>query len=191
VDPNVIKLLMRADARQYKKDLPAVRQFLEEATARDKRLIPATITLGILYDQSGEYDKAIERYRTALEAAPTNVVVLNNLAYGLAVRKNLPQEALPLAEKAYSLVPRNASLADTLAWVLHLGGNDRRAAGLLAEAIQLAPQNAVMHLHAAIVHAALGENDEGQQELTKALQLDATLATDPTVQQLRTKLKLP
>jgi Tfp pilus assembly protein PilF len=191
VDVNVIKLLMRADARQYKRDFPAVRQILEEATAREKRLIPATISLALMYEQSGEYDKAIERYRTVLEAVPNNVVVLNNLAYALAVRKNLPQEALPLAEKAYALVPRNASLSDTLAWVLHLGGNDRRASGLLAEAIQLAPQNAEMHLHAAIVHSALGENDEAQQELAKALQLDAKLATDPNVQQLRTKLKLP
>jgi Flp pilus assembly protein TadD len=139
----------------------------------------------------GDYDKAIARYRTALEASPANPLVLNNLAYVLAVRKNLPQEALPLAEKAYTLVPRNANLSDTLAWILHLGGNDRRATGLLAEAIQLAPQNAVFHLHAAIVHAGLGENEPAQQELTKALQLDAKLATDPEVQQLKTKLKLP
>lgn len=191
VDVEVLKLLMRADARGFKKDVPAVRQLLEEATARDKRLISATLNLALLYESIGEYDKSIERYRTVLAAEPTNVIVLNNLAFALAVRKNSPQEALPLAEKAYSLVPRNPSLSDTLGWIVHLAGNDRRAAGLLAEATQLAPQNPAIHLHAAIVHAALNEDDEAKQELTKALQLDAKLATDAQVQQLRTKLKMP
>jgi Tfp pilus assembly protein PilF len=191
VDANIIRLLLRADTKGIRQDWQAMRQTLEEATARDKRLIPATITLAMLYEQSGEYDKAIERYRTVLEKVPTNIVALNNLAYALAARKNSPQEGLPLAEKAYSLAPKNPSIADTLAWILHLAGNDRRALGLLAEAIQIAPQNATTRLHSAIVHAALGENQEAQQELSKALELEPTLATSNEVQQLRTKLKLP
>jgi tetratricopeptide (TPR) repeat protein len=191
VDISVIKLLMRADSKGIKQDLVGMRQILEEATSREKRLGPANITLAVLYEQAGEYDKAIERYRAVLGLAPTNLLVLNNLAYALAVRKNQPQEALPLAEKAYSLAPKSADIADTLAWIVHLGGNDRRATGLLAEAMQIAPQNATIHLHAAVVHAALNENDAAQQELNKALQLDPKLAVGDDVQKLRAKLKLP
>src|SRR5262249_163492 len=70
VDINVVKLLMRAEAKAVKQDLAAMRQTLEEATARDKRLIPATVNLALLYEQAGEYDKAIERYKTVLASVP-------------------------------------------------------------------------------------------------------------------------
>jgi Tfp pilus assembly protein PilF len=116
---------------------------------------------------------------------------LNNLAYALAVRKKTPAEGLPFAEKAYAVAGANPNIADTLAWIVHLMGNDRRANGLLAEAIQAAPQNATMRLHAAIVHSALGEIEPAQQQLTRALELDPKLAGTDDVQQLRVKLKIP
>jgi Tfp pilus assembly protein PilF len=189
VDAEIIKLLIRADARFAKQDLAGLRQLLEEATARDKRLGPATLTLALLYEQGAEYDKAIERYRQVLEIQPDNVVALNNLAYALAVRRKTPKEALPLAEKAYGLAGRNPTVADTLGFIAHLAGDDRRAKGLLAEAIQGAPQIANIRIHAAVVLAALGEKDAAQQELAKALELDPKLAGDDEVQQLRKKLQ--
>ena len=69
VQPDVIKLLMRADAKALKQDVPALRRLLEEAISRDKRLVPATLNLASLNEQSGEYDKAIERYRQVLDHA--------------------------------------------------------------------------------------------------------------------------
>src|SRR5262249_36921447 len=103
VDVDTIKLLMRADAKLAKQDLAGMRQLLEQATARNKRLGPATLTLALVYEQAAEYDKAIERYRQVLEIQPDSVVALNNLAYAVATHKNAPKEALPLAEKAYAL----------------------------------------------------------------------------------------
>jgi Tfp pilus assembly protein PilF len=72
-----------------------------------------------------------------------------------------------------------------------LTGDDRRANSLLAEAIQAAPQSAVLRLHAAIVQAALGQNEPAQQQLTRALELDPKLAGTEEVQQLRGQLKIP
>src|SRR5262249_37835088 len=118
-----------------------------------------------------------------------NIAALNNLAYALATRRKDPQQALPLAEKAYTLSGRIPNIADTLAWIVHLTGNDQRAKGLLAEAIQGAPQNPEMRLHAAIVHAALGENDSARQELTRALELDPKFASREEVLQLRNTLR--
>ena len=189
VDLETIKLLMRADAKFAKQDLAGMRQLLEEATARDKRLGPPTLTLALLYEQFAEYDKAIERYRRVLEIQPDNVIALNNLAYAIAVRRNAPKEALPLAEKAYALAGRNPSIADTLGFIVHLAGDDRRAKGLLAEAIQGAPQVANVRVHAATVLAALGEKDAAQQELAKALELDPKLAGNDEIGQLRKKLQ--
>ena len=124
-----------------------------------------------------------------LELQPANLMALNNLAYLIATQQNAPHEALPLAEKAYSLGGRNPSIADTLAWIVHLTGDYRRAKGLLAEALQGAPQNPTIRLHAALVHAALGETESARQELTRALELDPKLASREDVQQLQTKLR--
>jgi Tfp pilus assembly protein PilF len=189
VDVETVKLLLRADARAAGNDLAGVRQSLEEATARDKRLAPATLNLAAIYEQAGEYDKAIERYRTILELQPQNVIALNNLAYALAVRRKMPMEGLPLAEQAYALSGRNANMADTLGWIVHLAGNDQRAKALLAEAVQGAPQNPEIRLLAAVFFAALGEIEAARQELTRVLELDPKFASRDDVLELSTKLR--
>src|SRR5262249_25439643 len=81
IDPEILKMLIHADAKAAKQDAAGMRQILEEATAREKRLGPATLMLGLLYDQSGEFDKAIQRYRRVLEIQPTHLIALNNLAF--------------------------------------------------------------------------------------------------------------
>jgi uncharacterized protein (TIGR03790 family) len=189
VDVDTIKMLMRADARGAKQDMAGVRQLLEQATARHNRLGGASLTLGLLYEQSGEFDKAIERYRRVLDIQPNNLLALNNLAYSLATRRNAAQEALPLAEKAYALANKNPSLIDTLAWVVHLTGDNRRAKALYADALQAGPQIATIHFHAAVVHADSGDKEAAEKELARTLELNPRLAGDEEVQQLRKRLQ--
>jgi Tfp pilus assembly protein PilF len=189
VHPDTTRLLIRAEARVAKGDFAGARRLLEEATARDSRIISAQLTLASLYEQAGEYDKAIERYQLMLQMNPGNPIALNNLAYALAVRKNSPQEALPMAEKAYSASQGNASIADTLGWIHHLLGDDQKAKSLLEEALKGGQANADMHFHAAVIHAALGEDLGAAASLEQALQLDPTLATRDDVRQLQSKLQ--
>jgi uncharacterized protein (TIGR03790 family) len=189
VPAETIKLLLKADARAAKNDPQGMRVALEEATSQDARLAQAQLTLGMLYDQAAEYDKAIERYRRALEAVPANLVALNNLAYVLAIRKGALDEASALAEKAYAVGNRNPNITDTFAWILHLKGDNKRARGLLAEAVQAAPQNAGIRLHYAVVLGALGEKEIAQEQLTRALELDPKLAASPDVERLRVTLR--
>ena len=156
IHPETIRLILRSEARLAKNDRVGARQALEEATARDDRLPSPQLMLATLYDAEGEYDKAIERYRKLQQLAPNNPLVLNNLAYALAVRKNNVEEALPLAEKAYGLAKGNASVSDTLGWIYHLAGQDAKAAKVLEEAVRSGTTNAEMHLHFAVVSAATG-----------------------------------
>ena len=124
-----------------------------------------------------------------LKIQPENVAALNNLAYALAVQRKAVQDALPLAEKAYALAGSNAKITDTLAFIVHLSGDDLRAKRLILQAIQTGPQIPMVRLHAAMVLAALNEKDAAQQELGKALELDPKLAADEEVQQLGTRLQ--
>jgi len=188
IHPDTIKLLLHAEVRLMKQDTPGARKLLEEAISRDSRLVLAQIMLAAIYEQDAEYDKAIERYRRVLELFPNSPTALNNLAYALAVRKGQPAEALPLAEKAYGVAKGSPNVADTLGWVRHLAGDDAGAIGPLEEALKSAPQNPEIHLHAAMVYAALGKTDQASQSLAHALKLDPRLASRDDVKSLQSRL---
>jgi uncharacterized protein (TIGR03790 family) len=189
VHPDTVKLVLRARSRLAKGDEAGARQALEEAIARDDRLPEPNLLLATLYEAGQEYDKAIERYRRLQILVPNNPTVLNNLAFVLAVRKNNIHEALPLAEKAYSLAKGAAYAADTLGWIYHLAGQDEKAVKLLEEASRSASRNAEMHLHFAIVSQATGNKLAAEVALQRVLEIDPKYAQKEEVKQLQSRLK--
>ncbi len=188
VNVEAARLFVRAEARRAKDDKAGAQAALEEATALEPRFSAAQMLLAQGYEQSHEYDKAIDRYRRILAVNPNEPMALNNLAYSLAVRKGAPAEAIGYAERATLLAPGNPAAADTLAWVQHLLGRDREAAGLLGGAVRALPMNAEVRLHAAVVYAALGMLVPASTELIEALRLDPALAKSDEVKVLRAKL---
>lgn len=70
--------------------------------------------------------EAISVYEQTLEILPTNIVVLNNLAY-LYFEDGQLDKALPLAEKAVELQPKVAETVDTLAQIHIAKDNVKRA----------------------------------------------------------------
>jgi uncharacterized protein (TIGR03790 family) len=188
IHPETIKLLLHAEVRLMKQDRDGAQKLLEEATLRDSRIALAQVMLAGIYEQEGEYDKAIERYRRVLELFPNSPTALNNLAYALAVRKGQPVEALPLAEKAYSVAKGSPNVADTLGWVRHLTGDNAGAIGPIEEAAKSAPRNPEIQLHAAAVYSALGKTNQASQALSRALELDPQLASRDDVKALQSRL---
>jgi uncharacterized protein (TIGR03790 family) len=185
--PDAVKLMLRAQARSAKGDKPGAQKALEAATVADPRLNAAHALLATTYEEQQEYDKAIERYRLILANKPANAVALNNLAYALAVRKNLPAEAVTYAERAYAFSP-SPLIGDTLAWIQHLLGRDAEAARLLADMVRQAPGRADIRLHAAVVYAAVGMVDAAARELAEALRLKPDLGSSAEAAALRAKL---
>ncbi len=68
-----------------------------------------------------------------IELSPDSALALNNLAYILAIRKGSLGEALPLAERAHSLMPRSGVIADTLGWIYFMSGNSGQALPIMRE----------------------------------------------------------
>jgi Tfp pilus assembly protein PilF len=189
IHPDTIKLILRSESRLARQDVAGARQALEDAIARDDRLSAPQMVLASLYEAAGEYDKAIERYRRLLEILPNNPIVMNNLAYALAVRKDNINEALPLAEKAYELGKGSPNISDTLGWIYHLAGQNEKAAKLLEEAARAGSGSAQMHLHLAIVSAETGNKLAAEVALQRALEIDPKLEQTKEVEELRVKLK--
>jgi uncharacterized protein (TIGR03790 family) len=185
---DVGKLLLKAEALQNGGDKAGAIVALEAATASEPRLTSAHLMLAGLYEETSDYDRAIERYRRVLAVAPKEPVSLNNLAYALAVHKNAPADALPIGQQAYAASGGAASSADTLGWIHYLLGNHEEAAKLLAEGASRAPDSAEIHLHVAYNLAALGQDDAARAALAKSLKLDMMLAGRDDVKKLRARL---
>jgi Flp pilus assembly protein TadD len=118
----------------------------------------------------GEYDRAIDRYKTVLTTAPTDVRALNNLAYSIAVNKKDPMSALRLAERAYDI-----SHNTTSELVLDVGYAVAARKGTPANVLPFAP---VGYFVAAVkgqiadtvgwIHHLLGNDPEAIKFLTQA-----------------------
>jgi uncharacterized protein (TIGR03790 family) len=184
-----VKLMLKGEGRRRRGDTPAARQALEEATKLEPRLTSAQRLLAGIYDEQGEHQLAIERYRRVLADAPDDLLSLNNLAYALAVHAKAPQDALASAQKAYDLskgvVP---SIVDTLGWIHYLLGQHAEAEKYLADAAAAAPTNADVQLHLAHVYAARGRTDLAAKAIARCLQLDPKLAERADLKELRARL---
>jgi uncharacterized protein (TIGR03790 family) len=180
-----IAMLVRGETLMGRGDPGGAKEAFEKAVTLAPKSVALYLTLASLEEQAAAYDLAIGRYRRVLELQPENIIALNNLAYALAVRSNQPAEALTFARKAASLAPRNGSILDTLGWIEHLLGNHDVAAGIVRDAVRVMPADAEVRLHAAVVYAAAGRDEDSKKELAEALKLDPGLEQREEVQRLR------
>ena len=183
------RFLVRSQALLDREDRAGARGALEEVVKLAPRAVGPLIGLAQLEEELGEYESALGRYRLVLEIQPNHLTALNNLAYGLAVRRNSPEEALPYAVRAAKAAPLNGAILDTVGWVYHLLGNNEVAAKLLAEAVRREPRQAEIRLHAALVFMAVGNAPQAERELDEALRLDRGLEKRDDVQRLRLQLR--
>jgi uncharacterized protein (TIGR03790 family) len=189
VDPEAAALILRAEVRLSRQDVPGGRDALEEALALSPDLVAPHLTLAALDERAGAHDAAIARYRRVLEIQPNNATALNNLAFALATHKNAPAEAKPLAEKAMTLTKDNAAVMDTLGWIEYLLGNHAAAVKLVAEAVRRAPGQAEIRVHAAFAYAAVGDRARAETQLKEALRLNPQLAKREDVGAVRSRIE--
>jgi len=204
---------IRFHARLLLGDMAGAREAAEAAIAAEPQFIPARIELALMDDHAGNRESAIAQYRAILTYSPNDPLALNNLAYALAVYRNSPEEALPIAQRATVVARQDPALLggasivnyyslgtyrreplvpyslDTLAWVQHLLGRDMDAANTIREALAAdggyAPD---VRWHAAVIYAAVDDMNQASAELSAAVTADPTLANRAEIQKLRQQL---
>ncbi len=179
---------VRAEGRRARKDYAGARQALEEAIAAEEHFTIPRLELAVEDEATGQFDRAMTQYRAILSYSPNDVLALNNLAYDLAVHRDRPQEALPLAERACRLAKDNPALLDTLAWVQHLVGKDVEAAGTMRLVDVNRLQNSELLWHAAAIDAAVNDMPRAAAELELALKLTPALADRDDIKKLRARI---
>ena len=188
INRDAIALSLLAESKIRAGNTAEAERHLEQAVDMEPRLTSANMRLAVIYQERKEPDRAIERYRRVLAQEPNNVAALNNLAYALAVDKQLPKEALPLAERAVAIAS-DPLVLDTLGWIHHLLGNDAAALTLINKAAAGAPDNVEVLIHAAAVQAAMNNAQAAVKTLDAAEKLDPRISERPDVRALRDRLK--
>lgn len=125
--------------------------------------------LGDLYHSTGEVEKAFDAYDRVLRNDPDNVLVLNNYAYYLSLRKERLDEAKTMAQHAIKIAPDNAVYLDTYAWVLYELGEYEAAEKQMEKAIRLLQQpDKTYYRHYADILEKVNKSSKAEEYRNKA-----------------------
>ena len=131
---------MLGTAYNIQADYSMAMQYLEMAAqlSQSNRHFLAQIyaDLGDIYHHLKNHAKSDQNYRKALEIDPENIIVLNNFAYFLSLRKEHLEEAEQMARLACQIDPNNPTFLDTFAWVLYQRGKYTEAKAIMELALQ-------------------------------------------------------
>lgn len=92
-------------------------------------------TLGEAYNAVKDYEKSDKAFEEALSLDKDNVMVMNNYAYYLSLRKEKLDYAAKLSKRTIELKPGSISYLDTYGWILYQQGNYTEAETWLGKAV--------------------------------------------------------
>jgi tetratricopeptide (TPR) repeat protein len=133
------------------------------------------ITLGDLYQASGQQESASQQYQ--LVAVIESLHRANGVDMDMEIAlfhadhdQNL-EETLALARKAYANRP-SIHAADALAWALYKTGNSKEAQRYSVEALQLRTKDSLKLFHAGMIALDLGDEPQARKYLEEALRIN-------------------
>jgi tetratricopeptide (TPR) repeat protein len=152
--------------------LPAARAEFETLARQSVKPVSALTMVGVLLQAEGNVEGARKQYERVLELEPDAPVAANNLAYIHAEAGTSLDLALSLAEGARRREPENASINDTLGYVLLVSKRPFPAIAAFERSVQLEPGNPVYHYHLGRAYLENGDKEKARKSLTAALALN-------------------
>jgi tetratricopeptide (TPR) repeat protein len=157
-----------------------------KAIGIDTRDIQPLITLSSIQDRQKKYKESEATLRKALEIAPENATVLNNLGYFLTERGERMQEAEELIRRAVNIEPTNGSFLDSLGWLFFKQGKLEEAQKYLEQAVIYQRLSATIHDHLGDLYKKLRLMDKARAKWEEALRL----SNEPDeIKKIKEKLK--
>jgi len=149
------------------------KQKLGTVISANPKNVGARMLMARAEGESGNHAAEIESYRAILSLEPSNLIALNNLAYGLAA--NSPDEALKFAQQAAEKAPDEPGIQDTLGWIYYRKGLYSVAVRYLKTSVEKGP-NPRRQFHLGMSYLKMGDQAAGQKLVREALQKDPNLA---------------
>jgi putative PEP-CTERM system TPR-repeat lipoprotein len=176
-----------ARAQWLANDHAAAMKTLEDWVGRNPGDAQSQILLAGFYDQSARPDDAKKAYEAVIQSQPDNWAALNDLSW-LLYRQGDAKAALPYAQKAYGIQPKNADVADTLGVVLLAGGDASRAVSVLGDAAGAQPKRQDIGYHYAQALAAAKRPEDARKVLESVLSNDQKFDQRADAEALLSKL---
>ena len=127
--------------------------------------------LGDTYHELNMQGRCMEAYDSALVYNPSEITVLNNYAYYLALEGKDLERALSMSAKTLEQEPDNAIYLDTYAWLLFCMERYEEAKAYAEKLIQVnADMSAVEYHHCGDIFAKCGDMDRAVEYWEKALE---------------------
>lgn len=133
--------------------------------------------MGDVYHSSGDREKAYAMYDQALSYNASNVPVLNNYSYFLAIEGRDLDKAERMSAQTVKAEPDNATYLDTYAWIFFKKGDYSLARLYMKNALDKSEEpSAELYEHYGDILFMLGEVDEAVEYWQKALDLGSESA---------------
>lgn len=164
-------------------------EVVQHARAARSRLGEADavqFALAAALERSGEWDEAVDEFRSLLQRQPDNAAALNYLGYMFADRNVNLDEALKMISRAVELDPTSGAYIDSLGWVFFRLGDLEQAERYLREAARLEPHDATVHEHLGDLYARRGEHEAAVAAYRRALAM--RFEEDGQEERIRAKL---
>jgi putative PEP-CTERM system TPR-repeat lipoprotein len=175
--------LIRLDASEGK--LQSAHRALAGLLARHQGDPELWLYMGWLENLEKDYPQALACFRKVVDADPSNIVALNNLAYLLASETGQFDEALKYAQQVKEMAPDNQGVDDTIGWIMYRKGLYRSAVGYLEIAAK-GQADPVIRYHLGMAYLKLGDK-RGEATLRAAMKSAPDLPEAKMAEQLLEK----
>lgn len=169
LDPNFSSAYpILASAYMATNKLPQAASQLETLLSKSPDDRRALMTLGTIFEKMHDFAKARDAYEKLISLTPDHAPALNNLAVLYGERLNDLDKAEKLAQRAQKLQPADASIADTLGWVLYKKGDYQQAVTLLQESATKAPSEPEIQYHLGMARYMMGQKEAARTAFQQA-----------------------
>jgi len=147
---------------------------------------------GVALERSGQWERAEQDLKHALELKPEQPLVLNYLGYSWIDRGENLDEGLKMIEKAVELRPDDGYIVDSLGWAHYRMGDYAGAVEQLEKAVELVPQDPTINDHLGDAYWQSGRLSEARYQWQRALQFGPQEnEIKPIEEKLQSGLKTP
>jgi Flp pilus assembly protein TadD len=147
---------------------------------------------GVALERSGQWQRAEDDLKRALEMKPDQPLVLNYLGYSWIDRGENLESGLKMIEKAVELRPEDGYIVDSLGWAHYRMGDYDGAVKSLEKATELVPEDPTINDHLGDAYWQTGRLVEARYQWRRALQFGPQETEVKTIEaKLENGLNLP
>jgi Flp pilus assembly protein TadD len=144
--------------------------------------------LAMTLGAANRWPEARQVYEATMKLDPSNGIILNNLAYGMAEHNGDLDQALTLAQQAKRMLPTMPEVSDTLGWIYLKKNLPDQAMPIFQELITKNPLRPTFHYHLAMAMAQKGDKAQAKDEVKKALGLNPASDEKKQIQDFQGRL---